>query len=374
MRRAARIGEPRAGMLVCVCDPQLDVPANDNRARPVPRLALVFGFAFAVLAQTLASGLLPLAGALLAPTPALTPVPFAAMMAGALLASFPASFLGDTFGRRTGFALGASLGIAGGLLLALGLMQRQFVWVCLAALWLGMAQGFSFFYRHEAAASAGRPSAAAAGVLAGGVLAALAGPTLAGAAEWLFAPFFLVGSALLAAFAHTCGLAVAVWYAPNAAVRLAPSRPAPLRAILVPTLVGALAWAGMSFVMADAPMALMGCGIGEAAVFGFLALHVAAMYVPAAGLAFVAGRVPAPVLALGGLALVAAAIPLMLSGETLVLTVALVMVGAGWSVATVGCTGWLYGNRPPSRLALALHDGALFAAAILGALASGRLL
>lgn len=374
MRRAARFGEPRAGMLVCVCDPQLDVPANDNRARPVPRFALVLGFAFAVLAQTLASGLLPMAGALLAPVPALTPVPFAAMMAGALLASFPASFLGDTFGRRTGFALGASLGIAGGLLLAVGLMQRQFVWVCLAALWLGMAQGFSFFYRHEAAASAGRPSAAAAGVLAGGVLAALAGPSLAGGAEWLFAPFFLVGSALLAALAHTCGLAVAVWYAPNAAVRVSPARPAPLRAILIPTVVGALAWGGMSFVMADAPLALMGCGIGEGAVFGFLALHVAAMYVPAAGLAFVANRLPAPLLAVGGMLLVAAAIPLMLGGETLVLTVGLVMVGAGWSVATVGCTGWLYADRPPSRLALALHDGALFGAAILGALASGRLL
>ncbi|MFG1479682.1 hypothetical protein V5F53_13630 [Xanthobacter sp. V4C-4] len=376
MRSQAQVTEPRAGMLVCVCDPQFDPPANDNGPKAIPTLGLALGFAFAVLAQTVASAALPLAGAMLAPAgqggdwPHAT-WPFAAMLLGAALASFPASFLRDAFGRRTGFALGASLGIAGGALLAAALLRQQFAWACLGALWLGMAQGFSFFYRHEAAAASGRPTAATAGVLAGGVLAALAGPTLAGFAESLAAPFFLVGAAGLAALAHALSLGVAVTLAPDPPPVFRPKALAPLQVIVGPTLLGGLAWFGMSLIMSGAPLALVGCGIGEAAVFGFIALHVAAMYAPAVPLALLGDRVPPLVLALVGLALVAAALPLQLMGSAQAITVALVAVGAGWAVATVGCTGWLYRGGRPSRLALALHDGALFSCAILGAVAGG---
>lgn len=378
MSRLAPVSGPRAGMLACICDPQFEAPANDNAGRRPDALPLALGFAFAVLAQTLAAGVLPLAGALLAPRPALATLPFAALMLGAALASFPASFLGDSFGRRTGFALGASLGIAGGALLAVGLLQRQFAFACLGALWLGMAQGFSFFYRHEAAASAGRPAAAAAGVMAGGLLAAVVGPTLATFAEALFSPVFLVGSAVLAAFAHTASLAVAVRLAPDARPWISTTTPGPLAAILAPTLVGMLAWFGMSLVMAGAPLALLGCGVGEGAVFGFIALHVAAMYAPAAPLALLDGRLTSqvltpPRLAVAGCALVALAYPLQMSGDPGLLATALVLVGAGWSVATVGCTGWLHQVAKPGRLALALHDGALFSAAIAGAALAGRL-
>lgn len=356
-------------MLVCVCDPELDAPANDNGPRPVSTFGLAVGFAFAVLAQTVASAALPLAGGLLAPRPELVTWPFAAMLLGAALASFPASFLRDAFGRRTGFALGASLGIAGGALLVAALIQRQFAWACLGALWLGMAQGFSFFYRHEAAAASGRPAAATAGVLAGGLLAALAGPTLASFAESLVAPFFLVGAAALAALAHAGSLAVAVMLAADPVSAFRPRARAPLSAILWPTLVGGAAWLGMNAVMSGAPLALVGCGIGGAAVFGFIALHVAAMYAPAVPLALVGDRAPPVAVALAGVALVGLGVALQSLGTAGTITAALVCVGAGWSLATVGATAWIYRAGPPGRLALALHDGGLFLFAICGALA-----
>ncbi len=374
MNGRAQAAEPRAGMLVCVCDPQLDPPANDNGGARVSTLALSVGFAFAVLAQTVASAALPLAGAALAPSPLLFTLPFAAMLLGAALASFPASFLRDAFGRRTGFALGASLGIAGGALLAVALIQRQFAWACLGALWLGMAQGFSFFYRHEAAAASGRPTAATAGVMAGGLLAAVAGPTLASFAEELAQPYFLVGAAVLAALAHTLSLGVAVTLAGDPVPRFRVKAVAPLSAIVWPTVIGGLAWFGMNGVMSGAPLALVGCGIGTAAVFGFIALHVAAMYAPAVPLALVGERVPPLAVALGGLALVAAGVPLQRLGSPEAIAVALVCVGAGWSVATVGTTALIHRAGSPGRGALALHDGCLFTAAILGALAGGALL
>ena len=373
MRDPVPIAEPRAGMLVCVCDPELDAPANDNAATPPSIVALTAGFAFAVLAQTVASAALPLAGGMLAPRPELATWPFAALLLGAALASFPASFLRDAFGRRAGFALGASLGIAGGALLVAALIQGQFAWACLGALWLGVAQGFSFFYRHEAAAASGRPAAATAGVLAGGVLAALAGPTLASFAEDLVAPYFLVGAAGLAALAHTCSLAVAVTLAPDPVSAFRPRATLPLSGIVAPTLLGAVAWFGMNAVMSGAPLALVGCGIGGAAVFGFIALHVAAMYAPAVPLAFLKDRIAPLALAVLGVALVGTGVPLQLARTPETITAALIAVGAGWSVATVGATAMIYARGVPSRLALALHDGGLFLAAILGA-ASGGLL
>ncbi len=367
MSRPVPVAPPRAGILVCICDPQFDPPANDNGPKAVSTFALSLGFAFAVLAQTVASAALPLAGAQLAARPEMATWPFAAMLLGAALASFPASFLRDAFGRRAGFALGASLGIAGGALLVAALIQRNFAWACLGALWLGMAQGFSFFYRHEAAAASGRPTAATAGVLTGGVLAALAGPTLAGFAEDLVAPFFLVGAAGLAAVAHMLSLGVAVSLASDPPPIFRPKETAPLRAILWPTVFGALAWFGMNAVMSGAPLALVACGIGEAAVFGFIALHVAAMYAPAVPLAFLGEKVSPLLLALGGLVLVVLAVPLQYAGTPESITAALIIVGAGWSVATVGATGWIYRAGLPSRTALALHDGSLFFFAIIGA-------
>lgn len=358
----------RAGLLSCICDGVSGPPANDNLGPQPGALGLTAGFAFAVLGQTVASAALPLAGAMLAPRADFIPWPFAALMLGATLASFPASFLRDAFGRRAGFALGASLGIAGGLLLAMALFQRQFAFACIGGLWLGMAQGFSFFYRHEAAAASSKPGAAAAGVLAGGLLAAVAGPALMSGAERLLAPYFLVGAALLAALAHTASLAVAVRLAPDP-VSLAPARdPAPLRALVAPTLAAAAVWFSMTLLMGGAPLKLVDCGIGEGAVFGFIALHVFAMYAPAVPLVWLGARVQPRLLAAGGVALSALALGLgMESTQADGVAVALVLSGVGWSAATVGATAWLREGGAQGRLGLALHDGALFLAALAGA-------
>lgn len=358
----------RAGLLSCICDGVAGPPANDNLGPQPGMLGLTAGFAFAVLGQTVASAALPLAGALLAPRADLVTWPFAALMLGATLASFPASFLRDAFGRRAGFALGASLGIAGGLLLAMGLLQRQFAFACIGGLWLGMAQGFSFFYRHEAAAASAKPGAAAAGVLAGGLLAAVAGPALVAGAEQLLAPFFLVGAALLAALAHTASLAVAVRLAPDPVSHAPAGAATPLGGMIAPTLAAAAAWFSMTLLMGGSPLKLVECGIGEGAVFGFIALHVFAMYAPAVPLMWLGARLPAHLVAAGGVALCALALTLgMLSDRPDLLALALVLSGMGWAAATIGATGWLREFGAQGRLALALHDGALFFAALLGA-------
>ena len=138
----------RPGELACVCG---SPEAGDDalNAHDLGRLAA--GFGLSALAQALVLSTLPETSRLLAPTLDRLGWPYALLLVGAALATFPAAFLIDAFGRRSAFALGASLGVAGGLLTAFAASRGNFPALCLGAFWLGLAQGFALFYRHIAA-------------------------------------------------------------------------------------------------------------------------------------------------------------------------------------------------------------------------------
>lgn len=366
----------RAGRLGCAC------PEDD--ARPLRRLpgegTLLGGFALVVLAQALTLGALPLAGGMVAVRPEQAAWPIAAFLLGAAFASLPASFLLDAFGRRAGFALGASLGVAGGLMAAYGLVERAFPLLLLGAGWLGAAQGFGLFYRHAAAfgAGAGARSGAVARLLAAGALAGLVGPLGAGFAEALFVPYTLVGTLMLATLAQLGALAFAVAL-PEARFSHAgeqagegdvPARP-PLqwRALIFPTATAAAAWAAMTATMVGAPLALADCGIAVPGIAGLVAWHVVAMYAPALAGGAIAARIGANALALVGAALaIAAALASAWAPDAMLIGGAFLVVGAGWSLAMVGATAALHRAGRPGRLQLGLHDAALLAAALAGAL------
>lgn len=375
-------GEARAGRLGCAC------PEDSERAlRRLPGQGqLIGGFALTVLAQALSFGVLPLAGAMLDDGRhilglPMAGLPLAAFFLGAAMASLPASFLLDAFGRRAGFALGASLGVAGGLIAAYAVTMRLFPALVIGGFWLGAAQGFGMFYRHAAAfgAGAGTRGAVVSRLIAAGALAGLIGPVAAGAMEEIFTPYLFVGTLILAALAQLGALAFAVSL-PTA--RFSHAREtvefeaaAVPRALLgwhglaIPVLIGALAWGAMTSAMAGAPLALADCGIGLPLVSGVIAWHVVAMYAPA----LLGGRLEQWCGA-GGVALLGLA--LCLGGAVLVrweqdpmwIGGAFLLVGAGWSLATLGATLMLHERGTASRVQLAVNDGALLLAALAGAL------
>ncbi|WP_371348728.1 MFS transporter [Ancylobacter sp. IITR112] len=368
----------RAGRLGCAC-PE-DAPRVLRRSLGLGRLA--GGFALVVLAQALTLGALPLAGAMLAPRPDLAALPLAALLLGAALASLPASVLLDNFGRRAAFALGASLGVAGGLMAAYAMALGAFPMLVLGAAWLGAAQGFGMFYRHAAAfgAATGARAGMVARLIGAGALAGLAGPLLAGAAEAAFAPYTFAGTLILAALAQLGALAFAVLL-PEArfshadltveAMAQPQERPAPLawRALVAPTLIGALAWGAMTSAMAGAPLSLAGCGVGVPLISGVVAWHVVAMYAPALAGGMLVRRIGATPLALLALALcLGAAVAVTQASEAVTISLAFLVVGAGWALASLATTLMLHGAGTPNRLQLAAHDGALLAAALAGVL------
>lgn len=359
----------RAGRISCFCPAGAPVTGE---ARGLFNLA--GGFAASVLSQTLVLGLLPLAGLLLAPKASMAVLPLVAMLLGAALATFPASFLLDTFGRRASFALGASHGLAGGCLMAWSLATHNFYPLLLGAFWMGVAQGFSLFYRHEAAigTSRGEKAVAIALVFGAGSLAGLVGPGLAQLAERV-APGLYIGTALLAAAAQFATLALAV-----ATSRRLPIStpfavaPAPVwRAMIVPTLTAALAWFCMNLVMLAAPFSMVNCGITAAGVMGAVAWHVVAMYAPAFMLAPLAGRINVKwIAAFGLLGIVLALVVFIGAASAERFTASLVLLAVGWSLTTTATTAWLHEDAAPSRSMLAVHDSVLFIAAIGGALAA----
>lgn len=228
--------------------------------------------------------------------------PVVPTLAGAATATFPASFLTGLFGRRSAFALGASLGVAGALLAAWGLASGQFAALCLGAFWLGVAQGFGLFYRHAVGASA----RAVAIVLGAASVAAFAAPAIVGLAQALTGPLAPAGALIGAGLAQLCVLALA---APlPAAIELSQregKRHFDASGFAAITAAAALAWFGMMALMAGAPLAMAGCGLGLGAASGGIAWHVLAMYAPAAAIGAAGWRPPAATTAAAGLGLLA---------------------------------------------------------------------
>jgi MFS family permease len=363
---------PRAGQLECICEPgALSHKAVDRRGTAL----LATGFAFSVLAQVLTLSILPLAGLSLAPNQTLATLPYAAFYAGAALASLPASFLLDSFGRRAAFSLGASLGAAGGLVLVWALVTLHFGALVLGAFWLGIAGGFSVFYRHAAVPVGGKGAGALLLVFGAATLASVAAPSISGFAEAMASPGVFAGTAAAAALAHAASLAAtAALPYHNRSIRTAEATASQGgRAILLPSLMGALGWFAMTALMGATPLAIIGCAPSEAVV-GTVAWHVMAMYAPSLGLAaFPQAARPVPLavggcllLALGALAFVAASTAGGFSASA-------ALVGIGWSLIMLGTTLWIHRDGPVSRWSLGLHDSALLSGAILGALVANGL-
>ena len=328
---------------------------------------LAAGFGVAALGQALVLSVLPEASRLLAPTSARLGWPYALMLIGAALATFPAAFLIDAFGRRSAFALGSSLGAAGGLLAAFASSRGNFPALCLGAFWLGLAQGFSLFYRHVAARGLARAGLV---VMAGGAAAACFAP----AVVWITQLFGDgVGPILIAAAALH---ALALWSSTRLPHAIAPRETqARLRIMLssrffAATLAGAVAWFLMSAGMLRSPLSLSLCGASRGFIGAALAWHLLAMYGPAALVARWPHLAPPRVAIVGGLTMLAIALGVALWAPSVVFaTAALMAIGVGWSLTNVGAMRLLHDNERPPRFALALHDLCLLSAAAGGALA-----
>jgi MFS family permease len=353
----------RAGRIDCACG---SLPGGVGIEVDTWRLSVAFGLA--IFAQALLLTVVPVAGFYLSPRPSLVTLPFALIFAGAACASVPTSLLLDQFGRRAAFAIGASLGAAGGALAAWAIATRHFPELCIGAFWLGVAQGFALFYRHAAAIAHAGGSRAALVVLLGGLAGGILVPCAIVLCKAAFGPLVDAVLPALAGFANILALPLIVTLPHKIAEDQKESRLNELDlAFWLSTLVGAAGWFAMAHAMMRAPSQLIGCGMGVTFVGAAEAWHLIVMYAPMAIASRWSGAISTRFALTAGVAL--ASLSIALSQMALVeIMASLSMAGLGWSLIQIGVGRLLYDRGHRSKIALGAYDGINLGAALAGVL------
>jgi MFS family permease len=326
-----------------------------------------------------------LAGSILAPSPEWATAPIAAMFLGTAVGTVPASAWMSRVGRRTGFVAGALLGTVGGLLAAAGMIFSSLLLLCLGTFLVGTYQSFAQFYRFaasEVAEDAFRPRAISL-VLAGGVVAALAGPTLARLGGELMVPTYTASFIMLAVVSLLAAillLGLRIPASSKVGTDTSPSRGL-LEIMRQPTYLVALFGAAsgygiMILAMTATPLAMVHHqhGLGETATV--IQLHVLGMFLPSFFTGSLIARFGVLRVMFAGVLLLAGHVLLSLSGTGFYsFASALVLLGVGWNFLYVGGTNLLtrtYSTAEKAK-AQAANDLTIFVVGLLASLSAGAL-
>lgn len=327
-----------------------------------------------------------LAGLQITDRPELGTLPIATMFLGTALATFPASTLMARVGRRPGFLLGACLGIAGGVVAAAGIWLRLLPLLALGTFLVGAYQAFAQFYRFaasEVADDSFRPRAISL-VLAGGIVAALLGPTLARFGGPLL-PAMYAGSFLILSAVSLVAAAVLIGVRiPNTAMRTtgdAPKRPwrkiVTQPAYLVALFGAATGYGIMILAMTATPLAMEHHAHDLGASATVIQLHVLGMFLPSFFTGSLIARFGIIQVMLAGVATLSAHVAMTWTGtEFYSFALALVLLGVGWNFLYIGGTTLLTTTYTSSEknIAQATNDMTIFAVGLTCSFGAGGLL
>ncbi|MFK3818573.1 MFS transporter [Pseudomonas sp. NPDC089407] len=327
-----------------------------------------------------------LAGAQLTAQADLATLPIATMFLGTAVAMFPASTFMAKFGRRAGFMLGAFLGVLAGLVAALGIWLGSMPILALGTFFAGTYQAFAQFYRFAASEIADdtfRPKAISL-VLAGGIVAALLGPTLAHYGGDLLGPLYM-GSFVLLSVVSALGMCVLAF------LRMPPAQAAPVNTcrgrswaaiVTQPTylvaLFGALTGYGiMILAMTATPLAMIHHDHSLSTAATVIQLHVLGMFLPSFFTGAIISRIGALWVMLLGLVFLTLHVVTTFSGLGFSsFALALALLGIGWNFLFIGGTTLLtttYAPEEKSR-AQATNDMVIFAVGLSCSFGAGGLL
>jgi MFS family permease len=325
-----------------------------------------------------------LVGLSLAPTAWMATLPITGYVTGGALCAGLVARHQRAWGRRRAFQAGLGVAIMSSALCAYAASSHNFWLLVGATLLAGYYNANAGLYRFAAAeiVAPAFKERAISWVLAGGILGAVAGPSLASATrDVLPVPFAgayaaLVGIALLAlltiSFIEFPPLPL-----PSAA---RPGRPlgeiARQPVFVVAVLTCALGYGVMNLLMAATPIAMAQCSHPFPSTALVLEWHVLGMFVPSFFTGSLIRRFGClPVMAVG-VALNAACIAVALSGvELMHFIVALLTLGVGWNFMYIGGTTLLtQAYRPEEKTtAQAAMDTTVFSTTAITSFSSGVL-
>jgi MFS family permease len=326
-----------------------------------------------------------LAGYALATDKSLATLPVTAYIVGAAVTTMPASLLMRRIGRRSGFILGALLGIAGALICGFAAFSHSFGLLCAGAFVLGAYNATGQYYRFAAADSAPADfkSKAISLVLAGGIAGGIIGPESSKLTKDLFAGAVFTGSYLsLGVF---CVLAIALL----SRIRIPPltgaerqdaGRPlleiARQPAFLVAVTSAVVGYGVMNLLMTATPLAMTACQLPFSDAAFVIQGHVIAMFAPSFVTGALIKRFGILTIMLVGVLLNFACIATALTGiDVTHFWVALVFLGVGWNFMFIGGTTLLTECHSPAERGKVqgLNDLVIFITMAATSLSSGLL-
>ncbi len=357
------------------------VHAIDPTKRNVLILAICQALAMSSMSlQITISGIV---GSTLAPAPSQATLPLALQFLGMVCSTLPASMMMRRWGRRTGFTIGALIGVLGGALSMTAIFVADFWMLCLGSVLIGSASAHAQYYRFAAADTATESfrSRAISLVLAGGVAAAFIGPELAKQTRTLFEPVLFAGGylAIVVLMLLTIVL-LRLIRIPVATYEPGASSGRPLLEIMrqpafIVAVFGAMVGYGaMNLVMVSTPLAMLACAHPfESAAF-VIQVHVLGMYVPSFFTGHLIHRFGVrPVMSVGAFLLLGC-VAVNVSGIAVPnFAIGLILLGLGWNLLFIGGTTMLTQTYRPEEKAKvqAINDFLVFGSVAITAFLSG---
>jgi MFS family permease len=327
-----------------------------------------------------------IAGAILAPDPALATLPISVMVVGMWAGTLPVGVLAKAFGRRFALQTGSVFGILSGIASCLAMLRGSFPLLLMGTLCGGLYAAAHQSYRFAAAdtASAHFRAKAVSWVLAGGIFAGVIGPQLVILTKDAWPAYLFAGTYLAqSACALLAAVALAFLKIPklSAARSFAAGRPLS-EIVLKPRFIvaatcGLASYAMMNLLMTSAPLAMVMCNhsIGEAALG--IQWHVIGMYAPSFFTGALILRFGLRSMMAAGLVLIAAAAAIGYAGTGLWnFWLSLVVLGVGWNFAFIGATTLVTECHGPEERnkVQAVNDFLIFGSMAVASLSSGALL
>lgn len=295
-----------------------------------------------------------LVGRRLAPDPSLSTLPLALVPVATTLMTIPAAQFMRRRGRRPGFALAAAIGIVGAAVAATAVWMDQFWLLCVGGFLIGSVNGFATYYRFAAGEVAPPEfrTRAISLVMAGGVIAAVLGTSLATQTKDLFDGHPFTGS-----FVCIGGLQALILLIVRR-TKLPPPAPAneaddgrslgiiARSPTFVMAILGAVAsWGLMSLLMNATPLSMARHHHAFGDTAKVIQWHVLGMYVPSFFTGSLIQRVGERPMLLTGLLCIAAATWINTGGTELTsYMTGLAVLGVGWNFLFVSCTSLITGT------------------------------
>ncbi|MBF2761166.1 MAG: MFS transporter [Ectothiorhodospiraceae bacterium AqS1] len=326
-----------------------------------------------------------IAGLMIAPREGLATIPLGIQFISTMLFTFPASLFMQRAGRRAGFIVGAIAALVGGLIGTWSMFEGSFAALCVATFFIGIFTACANYYRFAAAdvADEAYRSRAISLVMAGGIVAAFAGPNLAIHSKDALGAVFAGGYLTVAVLALlTISILLFVHFPPGQKKALGSANRSLREIALQPrymtaVLCAVIGYAVMNLLMTATPLAMERLDYPFSNTAHVIQWHVVGMFLPSFFTGHLIRRFGVLTIMFTGALFQALCVLVNLGGESYIhFLSALVLLGVGWNFLFIGATTLLAENYRASEKAKAqgLNDLLVFSVVALTATSAGYLL